>query len=71
MAIDRGLEQGFVQVAEEGAIAAAKTMGLGKRKYSDQVAVEAMREALADPADERPNRHRRRRAGQGADALGG
>ena len=46
MAITPGLEQGFVQVAEEAAIAAAHTMGLGDREYSDQVAVEAMRKAL-------------------------
>ena len=31
MAITPGLEQGFVQVAEEAAIAAAHTMGLGDR----------------------------------------
>ncbi len=48
MAIDRALEQGFIQVAEEAAIAAAKTMGLGERKHSDRVAVEAMRVALGE-----------------------
>jgi fructose-1,6-bisphosphatase class II len=36
----------FLHVVEEAAIAAARTMGQGKRKYSDHVAVEAMREAL-------------------------
>ena len=48
MAIGQDFEQGFIRVAEEAAIAAAKTMGLGKRKYSDQVAVEAMRTALEE-----------------------
>jgi fructose-1,6-bisphosphatase II / sedoheptulose-1,7-bisphosphatase len=33
----------FVRVVEKAAIAAARTMGQGDRKYSDQVAVEAMR----------------------------
>lgn len=46
MAIAADLEQGLIQVAEEAAIAAAKTMGLGARNHSDQVAVEAMRAAL-------------------------
>lgn len=46
MAIDPGLERGFIEVAEEAAIAAAHTMGLGRRKYSDQMAVEAMRKTL-------------------------
>src|ERR1700724_4426542 len=40
------LEIGFLRVTERAAIAAARTMGYGKRKYSDQVAVEAMREEL-------------------------
>jgi fructose-1,6-bisphosphatase class II len=48
MAIDPILEQGFIRVAEEAAIAAAKTMGLGDRKHSDHVAVEAMRQALGE-----------------------
>jgi fructose-1,6-bisphosphatase class II len=39
--IDLSLE--FVRVTERAAIAAARTMGQGDRKYSDQVAVEAMR----------------------------
>jgi fructose-1,6-bisphosphatase/sedoheptulose 1,7-bisphosphatase-like protein len=34
----------FVRVVERAAIAAARTMGRGDRKYSDQVAVEAMRQ---------------------------
>jgi len=33
----------FVRVVERAAIAAARTMGQGDRKYSDQVAVESMR----------------------------
>lgn len=48
MPLDPILEQGFIRVAEEAAIAAAKTMGRGDRKHSDHVAVEAMREALGE-----------------------
>jgi len=40
------LSRSFLKVAEEAAIAAARTMGQGKRKYSDHVAVEAMRTAM-------------------------
>ena len=36
----------FVRVVEKAAIAAARTMGQGDRKYSDQVAVESMRHEL-------------------------
>ena len=36
----------FVRVVEKAAIAAARTMGQGDRKYSDQVAVEAMRQEM-------------------------
>ncbi len=36
----------FVRVVERAAIAAARTMGQGDRKYSDQVAVEAMRQEM-------------------------
>src|SRR5439155_26542841 len=36
----------FVRVTEAAARAAARTMGQGDRKYSDQVAVEAMREVM-------------------------
>ena len=36
----------FLRVAEAAAVAAAKTMGLGERKYSDLKAVEAMRREL-------------------------
>ncbi len=40
------LSKEFLRVVEEAAIASARTMGLGKRKFSDQAAVEAMREAM-------------------------
>ena len=36
----------FLRVCEAAAIAAARTMGQGDRKYSDMVAVEAMREVM-------------------------
>src|SRR5947207_14629180 len=42
--MESSLEIGFLRVAEKAAVAAARTMGYGKRKYSDQVAVESMRE---------------------------
>ena len=44
--MESSLKIGFLRVAEKAAIAAARTMGYGKRKYSDQVAVESMREEL-------------------------
>src|ERR687886_466586 len=44
--MESSLETGFLRVTEKAAIAAARTMGYGKRKYSDQVAVESMREEL-------------------------
>jgi fructose-1,6-bisphosphatase II len=40
------LSRDFLKVAEDAAIAAARTMGQGKRKFSDHVAVEAMRKAM-------------------------
>jgi len=43
MVLDQLLEQDFIRVTEMAAIAAAKTMGYGNRRHSDQVAVEAMR----------------------------
>jgi fructose-1,6-bisphosphatase class II len=46
MAMDHLLEQGFIRVTEQAAIASAKTMGFGDRRYSDQVAVEAMRQEM-------------------------
>jgi fructose-1,6-bisphosphatase class II len=42
--VDLPLE--FVRVVEKAAIAAARTMGQGDRKYADQVAVEAMRKEM-------------------------
>src|ERR1700682_6535215 len=44
--MESGLKIGCLRVTEKAAIAAARTMGYGKRKYSDQVAVESMREEL-------------------------
>jgi fructose-1,6-bisphosphatase class II len=41
--MDVNLEPDFLRVTERAAIAAARTMGYGQRKHSDQVAVEAMR----------------------------
>lgn len=38
--------QDLIRVTETAAIAAAHTMGLGRRKYSDHVSVEAMRQEL-------------------------
>jgi fructose-1,6-bisphosphatase II len=46
MALDHLLEQGFIRVTEQAAIASARTMGFGNRRYSDQVAVEAMRREM-------------------------
>ncbi|HEX9940772.1 MAG TPA: class II fructose-bisphosphatase [Thermoanaerobaculia bacterium] len=46
VSMDCLLEQDFIRVTEQAAIAAAKTMGFGNRKYSDQVAVEAMRREM-------------------------
>ncbi len=46
MALDHLLEQDFIRVTEQAAIAAARTMGLGDRRHSDQVAVEAMRREM-------------------------
>ncbi|MGH9465414.1 MAG: fructose-bisphosphatase class II family protein, partial [Thermoanaerobaculia bacterium] len=46
-ALEQTLEQHFLRVTEAAAIAAAHTMGLGRRKQSDHVAVEAMRRELS------------------------
>jgi fructose-1,6-bisphosphatase class II len=46
MVMDSLLEQDFIRVTEQAAIAAAKTMGFGNRRHSDQVAVEAMRREM-------------------------
>jgi fructose-1,6-bisphosphatase class II len=44
--IERLLALDFLRVVEAAAVAAARTMGQGERKYSDHVAVEAMRKVL-------------------------
>src|SRR6266545_5726252 len=44
--MEHELGQEFVSVVEKAAIACAHTMGLGDRRYSDQVATEAMRKAM-------------------------
>jgi fructose-1,6-bisphosphatase class II len=46
MMISDDLPLEFVRVVERAAIAAARTMGQGDRKYADQVAVEAMRREM-------------------------
>jgi fructose-1,6-bisphosphatase class II len=43
---ERELSLDFLRVCEAAAIASAKTMGQGDRKFSDHVAVEAMREVM-------------------------
>src|SRR5215213_136666 len=43
---ERELSLDFLRVCEAAAIAAARTMGQGDRKFSDHVAVEAMREVM-------------------------
>jgi len=63
---DRELSLDFLRVTEAAAISAARTMGQGDRKYSDQVAVEAMREVMDFSADARPDRDWRGRAGRSA-----
>src|SRR6267143_6313726 len=44
--MEHELGMDFLRVVEAAAIASAKTMGQGDRKYSDHVAVEAMREIM-------------------------
>jgi fructose-1,6-bisphosphatase class II len=46
MSIEQQLSREFLRVVEEAAIAASRTMGQGQRRYSDQVAVEAMRKSM-------------------------
>ncbi len=46
MVMDNLLEQDFIRVTEQAAIAAAKTMGFGDRRHSDHVAVEALRKEM-------------------------
>jgi fructose-1,6-bisphosphatase class II len=45
--VDRVLEQDFIRVTEQAAIAAGRTMGYGDGTWADRVAVEAMRDELA------------------------
>src|SRR5690348_9243970 len=44
--IETDLALEFLRVVEVAAIASAKTMGQGERKYSDQMATEAMRQTM-------------------------
>ncbi len=44
--IESDLAMEFLRVVENAAIASARTMGQGERKYSDHVATEAMRETM-------------------------
>ena len=67
MSSDLSLE--FLRVVEQAAIACAHTMGQGDGHKSDQAAVEAMRTDARQRADRRDDRHRRRRARRGADAV--
>jgi len=46
MDLEQMVSREFLRVAEEAAIAAARTMGQGDRHHSDHVAVEAMRKAM-------------------------
>src|SRR5258707_4563229 len=46
LSTERELSLDFLRVREAAAIAAARTMGQGDRKYSDHVAVEAMRDVM-------------------------
>lgn len=46
MQVDSTLEQGFIRVTEQAAIAAARTMGHGDKHWSDQMAVESMRQEI-------------------------
>jgi len=44
--MEHDLSREFLKVVEESAIAAARTMGIGDRRYSDQAAVEVMRRIM-------------------------
>src|SRR5262249_35131962 len=46
VSMEHDLLYDFLRVVEAAAIAAARTMGQGERKYSDHVAVETMREVM-------------------------
>ena len=66
---ERELSLDFLRVCEAAAIESAKTMGQGDRKYSDHVAVEAMREVMDTVPMRGANRDRRRRTRRSTDAL--
>jgi len=71
----------FVRVVERAAIAAARTMGQGDRRYSDQMAVEAMRKEMETvdldgtivigegERDEAPMLYVGEKVGKGGDAV--
>jgi fructose-1,6-bisphosphatase class II len=71
----------FVRVVERAAIAAARTMGQGDRKYADQVAVDAMRKEMESvdidgtivigegERDEAPMLYVGEKVGKGGDAV--
>jgi fructose-1,6-bisphosphatase class II len=71
----------FVRVVEQAAIAAARTMGQGDRRYSDQVAVESMHKEMKSvdmdgtivigegERDEAPLLHISEKVGTGGDAV--
>ncbi|MCY3756900.1 MAG: fructose-bisphosphatase class II, partial [Acidobacteria bacterium] len=42
----QNLSRAFLEVVEQSAIAAARTMGIGDREFSDQAAVEVMRKIM-------------------------
>jgi fructose-1,6-bisphosphatase/sedoheptulose 1,7-bisphosphatase-like protein len=44
--MEQDLSREFLKVVEEAAIAAARTMGIGDRKFSDHAAVGAMRASM-------------------------
>lgn len=44
--MESSIEIGFLRATEKAAISAARTMGYGDRKHSDQVAVETMRDEI-------------------------
>jgi fructose-1,6-bisphosphatase II / sedoheptulose-1,7-bisphosphatase len=46
--MEQDLSREFLRVVEAAAIEAAKTMGIGDRKFSDHAAVEAMRQIMDD-----------------------
>src|SRR6266404_4543303 len=44
--VEKELSLSFLRVVEEAAVASSHTMGVGDRKLSDKVAVEAMRKVM-------------------------